>query len=218
MLSLQHGQITADEVFAMLQSEPIDLPNGDVPWPEQGAWTYADYLRLPEDGRRYEIIEGVLYVSPAPKYLHQFVAGALAALLWNYVRKRQLGLVLSAPFEVHLSEHTRPLQPDIIFIRADQEPDTEAVAFEGVPDLVVEILSPSSVRRDRIAKFAAYEKAGVSEYWIVDPETRAVEVYVLNDGLYQQYIHAVGSASITSTVFPDLSLPLAELFPGEATT
>jgi Uma2 family endonuclease len=217
MKTIEDVQISADKILAMLQSEPVDLPETDIPWPEQGEWTYADYLRLPDDGRRYEIIEGVLYVSPAPKYRHQFVAGALFALLWQYVRERGLGVVLSAPFEIYLSERIRPLQPDIVFLRADVEPSVDASGFDGTPDLAVEILSPSSIRRDRFIKFALYENAGIPEYWIVDPETRSIEVYVWRNGLYELHTHAVGDVAVTSTLFPELALRVNELFPSVQT-
>lgn len=213
MKTVEEMQISADEILAMLQSEPVDLPEREIPWPQQGEWTHEDYLRLPDDGRRYEIIEGVLHVSPAPKYRHQFAAGALFALLWHYVRERGLGVVLAAPFEIYLSEWTRPLQPDIVFLRAEVEPSTNVSGFEGTPDLAVEILSPSSLRRDRIVKFATYEKAGVPEYWIVDPETRSVEVYAWRDGLYELHVHAVRDVPVTSTLFPDLALCVDEIFP-----
>jgi Uma2 family endonuclease len=217
MQTREDVEISADEILAMLHSEPVDLPERENFWPQQGEWTYDDYLRLPNDGRRYEIIEGVLYVSPAPKYRHQFAAGALFALLWHYVRERGLGVVLAAPFEVYLSERIRPLQPDIIFLRAEVQPSIDASGFDGIPDLAVEILSPSSIRRDRFIKFAVYENAGVPEYWIVDPETRSVEVYVWRNGLYELHVHAVGGAAVTSTLFPELALRVDELFPSAQT-
>jgi Uma2 family endonuclease len=88
-------------------------------WPIQGQWRYEDYLRLPDDGKRYEIIEGVLYVANAPSFDHQFSVGELFAYLRQFVREHQLGLVLTAPFEVHLSETSKPVQPDVLFIRKE---------------------------------------------------------------------------------------------------
>lgn len=159
----------------------------DQPWPEQGQWTYEDYLRLPDDGRRYEIIGGVLYVANAPSYEHQFTSGEILRQLANFVVLNKLGVVISAPFEVHLPGIAKPVQPDVLFIRADQRPKTDVQIFTGAPDLVVEVLSPSSLRRDQHIKFGAYERAGVREYWIADPKTRSVTIYTLpEDG--QEYL------------------------------
>ena len=213
MTTMEEVQIPAGEILAMLCRQPMDLPGEEGPWPEQGTWTYEDYLRLPNDGRRYEIVEGVLYVSPVPRYLHQFIAGAIFALLWNHVREQRLGVVLPAPFEVHLSERSKPIQPDVTFIRGKNQPPIDAVAFEGAPDLVVEVLSPSSLHQDRIAKFAACEQAGVPEYWIVDPETRSLEIHVLQDGFYVLHDHVVNGQFISTPTFPALSVRVSECFP-----
>jgi Uma2 family endonuclease len=217
MQTIEGVEISADEILAMLHSEPVDLPEREIPWPQQGEWTYDDYLRLPNDGRRYEIIEGVLYVSPAPKYLHQRIVQVLLRRLGDLAEEKGSGEVIPAPFEIYLSGRNRPIQPDLVYIRAEHLPPSDAAGFEGVPDLVVEILSPSSIRRDRFIKFAAYEKAGVPEYWIVDPETRSIEVYVWRNGLYELHVQAVGDAAMTSTLFPELALRVDELFPSTGT-
>ncbi|HEY85010.1 MAG TPA: Uma2 family endonuclease [Chloroflexi bacterium] len=152
--------------------------------PKQGHWTYEDYLRLPNDGRRYEIIKGVLRAVNAPNFRHQFVAAEIFGELRNFVKKNNLGLVLAAPFEVHLSETVRPVQPDALFICRKSLPSANVAFFDGAPDLVVEVISPSSARIDRVTKFEVYERAGISEYWIASPKTRSVEVYTLSGGEY----------------------------------
>jgi Uma2 family endonuclease len=141
--------------------------------PVQGEWTYEDYLALPDDGRRYEIIEGVLYVTHAPDIGHQFTVVEIVRQMSNFVLEHKLGRVLTAPFEIHLSETTRPVQPDVFFIKAENWPTAGAKFFEGAPDLIVEVLSPSSIRTDQYIKFSAYEQAGVSEYWLANPKTRS---------------------------------------------
>ncbi len=146
-------------------------------WPVQGTWTYEDYLRLPDDGRRYEIIRGMLYVSAAPTFDHQFVAARLSRLLGNFVDARDLGVVLFAPFDVNLPALTSPVQPDILFIRSENLPRPGDKNFAGVPDLVVEILSPGTSQLDRDVKYSAYEEAGVQEYWLIEPITCEVQVY-----------------------------------------
>jgi Uma2 family endonuclease len=92
-------------------------------WPVQGQWTYKDYLQLPNDGKRYEIIHGVLYVANAPSFAHQFAVGEIFAELRHFVKAQQLGQVLVAPFEVHLSEKTRPVQPDVV--QSEKWPTTQ---------------------------------------------------------------------------------------------
>jgi Uma2 family endonuclease len=141
----------------------VTLPQEQL-WPPPGQWTYEDYLRLPDDGQRYEIIEGVLYVTNAPGFDHQFTVTELVGELRNFVKACKLGVVLTAPFEVHLSEKSRPVQPDLLFIKQERMPDLEAKFFSGRPDLIAEVLSPSSVRTDRTIKFDAYEEAGMPEY------------------------------------------------------
>ncbi len=175
-------------------------------------WTYDDYLSLPDDDKRYEIIEGELYVSNAPNYLHQLVASKMARLLGNFVSDQAVGVVLVAPFEVHLSVTSRPVQPDILFIATEKLPQEDAQFYTGVPDLIVEVLSPSSLRLDRSIKFAAYEKAGVAEYWIVNPRHRNVEIYTLKDGEYTLHGDFSDDERITSLVLVGLELPVSQIF------
>ncbi len=193
--------------------EPLELPAQGGPWPAQGNWTYEDYLRLPDDEYCYEIISGVLYMAPAPVFKHQYIVGELFVALRTYVRQNELGLVLPAPFEVHLPDIARPVQPDLLFIRAERRPSPEAKFFEGAPDLVVEVLSPSTARKDRMVKFWAYERAGVEEYWIVDPRVRSVEVYVLTESVYTLHGQYLAEDILSSPTFPDLALPVQDLFP-----
>ncbi len=180
--------------------------------PDQGQWTYADYLNLPDDGNRYEIIEGVLYVSNAPSSDHQFTVTEASRQIGNFVVEHKLGRVLVAPFEVHLSETTRPVQPDILFVRAANWPAERIAFFAGAPDLVVEVISPSSVRTDRVVKFTAYERAGVSEYWLANPHIRAVEVYTLSNGEYALLGEFTGDEPIKSFVLEGIELVTSLLF------
>ena len=184
-------------------------PNG---WPTQGAWRYEDYLRLPDDGKRYEIIEGVLYVANAPSVEHQFTVSEIHFALKLFVREKQLGQVFTAPLEVHLSDTSRPVQPDLLFISADRLPSHGDKVFEGAPDLIVEVVSPTSIRLDRNVKVDAYEAAGVAEYWIVDTKTRSVEVYTLARGEYALHGQYTGDELITSTLLPELQIKTSLLF------
>jgi Uma2 family endonuclease len=177
-----------------------------------GDWTYADYLQLPDDGKRYEIIEGVLYVANAPNSDHQFTVAEISRQLGNFVIPRKLGQILFAPFEVHLAERTRPVQPDVLFVRAERWPAHRIAFFDGAPDMVVEVISPSSVRTDRVIKFTAYEQASVAEYWIANPTTRTVEVYTLSNAEYALLGEFAGEDTITSSVLVGIELVVSSLF------
>lgn len=190
----------------------VPSPIGQPGWPQQGQWTYADYRRLPEDGKRYEIIEGVLYVANAPSIEHQFIVMKISGQLDFFVSQHQLGMVLTAPVEVHLSATTRPVQPDVLFIRTENQPVPGTQFFDGVPDLIVEVISPSSIRIDRHVKFDTYERAGVPEYWIVDPKARLVEVYTLARGEYALLGQYTDDEVVTSNVLAGLQVKASTLF------
>ncbi len=190
-------------------ASPLNELNG---WPNQGAWRYEDYERLPDDGKRYEIIKGVLYVANAPSIEHQFTVSEVHFALKLIVREKQLGQVFTAPLEVHLSEISRPVQPDVLFISAARQPPFGAKIFEGAPDLIVEVVSPSSIRLDRRTKFDAYEAAGVAEYWIVDTKTRSVEVYTLARGEYALHGQYTGDELVTSALLPELQIKTSLFF------
>jgi Uma2 family endonuclease len=193
-------------------SPTLTLPATEKSWPDQGEWTYDDYLNLPDDGRIYEIIAGVLYVTNAPDIDHQFTVAELLRQLANHVIEQKRGRVLTAPFEVHLAPQTRPVQPDILFINAARWPEAGAKYFEGAPDLIVEVLSPSSNRRDRVVKFTAYEQAGVPEYWIANPKTHSVEVFTLSGQEYALVGEFVADEMIRSQVLPGLQIRTDTLF------
>ena len=152
--------------------------------PQQGQWTYADYARLPDNGFRYEVIRGELYMSPAPSTRHQAVVTTLVLELYHFVRQHKLGKVFTSPIDVVISELATPVQPDLIFISLERLDIVKKQVVEGAPDLVVEVLSPGTVQYDRQTKFYAYAEAGVTEYWLVDPDTCAIDIYVLRGQAY----------------------------------
>ena len=197
----------------LIQTPPLKLPS-EQSWPPQGQWTYEDYLRLPDDGTRYEIIEGVLYMANAPAYDHQFTVGEIYRQIANYVIERKLGVVIPAPFEVHLLGIAKPVQPDVLFIIANRQPPADTQIFEGAPDLVVEVVSPSSARLDRHIKFGAYEQAKVREYWIADPKTRSVEIYILpaEGSEYVLLGQFTGGDKLKSSILAGLELTVSALF------
>lgn len=153
-------------------------------WPAPGEWTYEDYRDLPDDGYRYEIIEGELYMTPAPNIGHQRSSGELEYALQTFVKTRNLGIVLHAPCDVILEPKATPVQPDILFVAKERLDIITEQNVHGPPDLIIEILPPATRDFDREKKFALYEQAGVQEYWLVDPDHHTIEVFVLAEGAY----------------------------------
>ena len=145
--------------------------------------TYRDYAALPNDGRRYEIHDGELSVTPAPGRTHQYVLLRLAAALHAHVSAHDLGEVYIAPFDVILADATI-VQPDITFVAKDRLAILSERGADGAPTLVVEMLSRSTTHIDRGAKLQLYARHAVPFYWIVDPERRVVEVYRFTAGGY----------------------------------
>jgi Uma2 family endonuclease len=146
--------------------------------PARRGWSYAEFARLPDDGNRYEIIDGELFVTPSPDPVHTRIAFNLASLLERFVAEHNLGWVTPAPVDVLLGEGDY-VQPDVVFVRREHRVEITDRGIEVPPDLVVEVLSPSTAFRDRGLKRERYARFGVPEYWIIDPEARRVEVYRL---------------------------------------
>lgn len=179
-------------------------------WPAQGAWTYDDYARLPDDGWRYEIIGGELHISPTPNADHQGIVGALVHLLGTFVYKHDLGRVLLAPIDVMLPDLASPVQPDVLVV-LKANLDIIHRRVEGVPDLVIEVLSPATARHDRTTKYRLYAEAGVTEYWIIDPEAGAADIYTRRGSGFVPLGHYERGGVIQSELLPGLRLPMNEL-------
>ncbi len=173
-------------------------------------FTYQDYLQLSED-RRYEIVDGDLYMVPAPIPYHQKVSRNLEFQLHQYVLAHNLGEVFYAPCDVLLSE-TDVVQPDILFISKNRISIIKEINIQGAPDLVVEILSPASEKRDRGAKQKLYARAGVTESWIVDPTAKTIEVFTLSETGYQRVNLFNHADTLCSTLLPGLSISLSNVF------
>ncbi len=173
-------------------------------------YTYNDYLLLPED-KRHEILDGEIYVVPAPKTNHQRVFRDLFDALLHHVRGHDLGEILSAPFDVLLSEEN-VVQPDIVFVRKERAHLIDEANLKGPPDLAVEILSPTSRNKDTELKRKIYARFGIQEYWIVDPDNQTVEILVWGETGYVSAGAYSKSDTLTSPLFPELRLPLTEVF------
>lgn len=178
----------------------------DQTWPAQGQWTYQDFLRLPDEGIRYEIIDGVLYMTNAPDTQHQYAVVEILGEIRNVVKAGNLGVVYTAPIEVHLPGIAQPVQPDVLFVAQARREIVKAQFIEGAPDLIVEVLSPSTTRLDRKVKFDAYERAGVCEYWVANPKLRSIEVYSLTGGEYALHGEYGPGERLTSPLLPGLDL------------
>ena len=152
--------------------EPATRATGRL-WPP---YDIHDYEQLPDDGNRYEIIEGDLYMTPAPRTVHQIVSRNLLLAIHRWAREHATGEVLSAPFDVELGLHDL-VQPDLLFLSAARKRLLTDRRLMGAPDLVVEILSSSTSARDLGVKRRAYERYGVREYWVADPDRRTLTVY-----------------------------------------
>jgi Uma2 family endonuclease len=152
--------------------------------PDPSKLTYADYVALPDDGRRYEILDGELAVSPSPTSRHQLVSHNLVFALSSWVRAKRLGRMWAAPLDLILAD-TVVMQPDIIYVSKSRSAIVAKRGLEAAPDLVIEILSDSTASRDRGVKMRLYARYGVPRYWIVDAEARTIEVYALGDSTYE---------------------------------
>ncbi len=176
--------------------------------------TYADYAALPNDGKRYEIHDGELSVTPAPGAKHQHVVLRLAAALDAHVAARALGKVYVAPFDVILSEPTI-VQPDILFVGMDRVGAFSRRGLEGGPTLAVEVLSPSTASIDLGTKLQLYARHDVSFYWITDYDARAIDVYRLASGAYGTPVRLSGDGLVNLPPFPGLRLDPATLWPAD---
>jgi len=153
----------------------MSLPVREIEIPPKEVYTYADYALLPE-GAPYQLIGGKLVMTPAPTTYHQIISMRLELKFANFVNEKNLGLVLDAPVDVYFGEK-ETYQPDIIFIARDRFHIIEPARINGAPDLVVEILSPSTGYYDLKKKARTYARHGVKEYWVADPEDKSIEVY-----------------------------------------
>ena len=174
--------------------------------------TYKDYEALPNDGRRYEIHEGELSVTPAPGTRHQRTLGQLYHLLRLHVDSRRLGEVLLSPVDCILSDSTI-VQPDLVYLDPTRAHLVSTRGIEGPPTLVIEILSPSTTNIDRSTKHQLYRRFEVPYYWIVDPEARTAEAYGLAEGRYTLLARVCGAGPVSLPPFPDLAFAPASLWP-----
>ena len=176
----------------------------------RGNFTYEDLRHTPDDGKRYEVLEGDLIVSPSPQWKHQRIVHRLHTYLTSW-ENAGYGSVCTAPLDVVLSDRD-VVQPDLLFIAKDRLGIVTAENVQGAPDLVVEVISDRSRRRDAITKRHIYERYDVRLYWLVDPEEETVRVFELKDGAYGEPTTLRAGQQLTCPLFPDITEDVGTLF------
>ncbi len=172
--------------------------------------SYDDYCLLPNDGKRYEIIDGELFVTPSPRTAHQKVVTNLCYYLADFIKKEELGEVYVAPFDVVFSRYDI-VEPDVLYISKARATVVTENNVQGAPDLVVEVLSESTADIDRTTKLKLYARFGVQEYWIIDPRICSAEVYRREKGSFELAATLHFEDSLTSPLFSGFNLPLLKL-------
>jgi Uma2 family endonuclease len=179
--------------------------------------TYDDLLLFPDDGKRHELLDGEHFVSPSPSLRHQRIVGRMGVALYTFARDRGLGEVFFSPFDVVLTRHD-VVEPDLLFVSASRSALLTEANVAGPPDLVIEVLSPWSRRRDEVLKRNRYEGTGVAEYWIVDPEAESVKVLrrpePTSPFARPLLLSRQDGDALATPLLPGFGLPLAELFAG----
>ena len=181
-----------------------------APWIDE-PFTYADYLHLPDNGKRWEIVRGELFMTPAPTTNHQRASRNLERLLDDYVIKHGLGEMFYAPTDVVFSD-TDIAQPDLLYISKERGEIITEPNIQGAPDLIVEIKSPSTKKLDTQLKRRLYARYRVREYWLVDPEDKTVEVFVLWGRGYRLHGSYRENDVLETPMFPQLKIAIQQIF------
>jgi Uma2 family endonuclease len=173
-------------------------------------FTRADLLVMPQDGRRREILDGELVVTPSPKFSHQAISRRICAAFLEYLEDHPIGEIVYAPLDVILSEFD-VLEPDLLFVLNEHRSILKDWV-RGAPDLVIDIVSPASATTDRGPKLKAYARFGVPEYWIVDPEQKTIEVYRAGEQGYDLAQAFQEQEELTAPLLPGFILAVKEIF------
>jgi len=176
--------------------------------------TYDDFVHFPDDGQRHELIDGEHYVTPSPNLAHQRILGNLHLLIGNWLEEHPIGKVFFAPLDVVFS-HFDVVEPDLLYLSNERAAQViTPLHVRGVPELVVEIASKGTRKRDATIKRGLYERMGVSEYWVVDPFIDVVHVYRREgDGFGAPRKRSRETSDVlTTTLLPGLDLPLSRIF------
>jgi excisionase family DNA binding protein len=201
------------DVLATLSAGRVREQTAAYPAEKAEKLTYADYLLLPEEpGCRFEVLDGELIKEPSPLVVHQRVSRRLQRILEDYFANADpAGEVFNAPLDVTLSDFT-VVQPDLFYIASDQAQLVLHARVDGAPTLVVEVLSPSTGRKDRLRKRSIYQQAGVMHYWLVNPEEQSLECLALRSGNYAIVADGLDEETVEPPDFPGLCIQLANLW------
>ena len=201
--------MTCSEVFAnipAMDTQTAELSTKFTP----DRYTYKDYLLI-DDDKRYEILRGGLIMVPAPFTIHQRLLIRLSVIFSNFIKEKKLGEMLVAPTDVVLAEDT-VVQPDILFINKERLDIIKEAAIMDSPDLIVEIVSPSSASYDTVEKRDIYEEYGVKEYWLVFPQEKVIEVLTLENNIYREFCKGRKTGVVRSKIIVGLEVDLKEVF------
>lgn len=192
--------------------EPTTVISADsVVGPKQGKWTYKHYAALPYDGRRYEIIDGILYIMPPASPAHQSVVSRLAHYLFAPIELAQRGRLFMYPLDVELTDDV-VVQPDILVVLNENLHKITATHIVSSPDLVIDVLSPNTILYDRSIKRRAYERYGIKEYWVVDPKGHTIELLMLEGDTYKSVGIFSGDQKVPTQVVPEFSVEVKQIF------
>ena len=176
--------------------------------------TYDDFVLFPDDGMRHELIDGEHYVTPSPNTKHQIVVGNLHLMIASWLQANRIGRVMLSPFDVVFTTFD-VVEPDLLYLSNERAAQVLTAAnVQGVPELVVEIGSPSTRKRDETIKRRLYERAGVSEYWVVDPDLDVVRIYRAGEAGFEKAVELSREAGdvLSTSLLPGLDLPLVLIF------
>jgi Uma2 family endonuclease len=179
--------------------------------PDAPRLTVAEYRILPETGPRYQLIEGDLYMAPAPNRFHQDISRNFGVQMATYLVAHPIGVLYGAPFDVYLTE-TDVFQPDLLIVLNENRGILTDAGAEGAPDLVVEILSPKTRQLDLVQKKRVYARLGVKELWFIDPEPEEVTIYRFDQDPADSVEQFSGQGEVSSPLLPGFKMALAEVF------
>jgi len=194
--------------MSLMPGDEIGTFNPDV------KLTYEDFVLFPDDGKRHELIDGEHFVTPSPNTKHQAIAMNLSGMIWAYLQQHAIGRVFAAPFDVVFSNFD-VVEPDLLYLSKERAAAVlTSLHATGAPDLVVEIGSKGTRKRDETIKRRLYERFGVAEYWVIDPALDLVKVYRRAGERYERVAElALENGDVLTTPFlPGLDLPLAKIF------
>jgi len=192
----------------MAGSDPMMPPSPGV------KLTYDDFVQFPDDGMRHELIDGEHYVTASPNTKHQRISTNVTVLIGSWLESHPIGELFHAPFDVVFSQFD-VVEPDLLYLSKARAADAlTPLHIRGVPELVIEIGSPSTRKRDETIKRHLYERTGVSEYWVIDPEIDAVRVYRREGGTFARVVELLADAGdvLTTPLLPGLEAPLSRIF------